>query len=107
MAALSMVGNAEEQSAQVNPAVIGISAVSPNPVAAYASFSVNAVVSGQADIAVYDVAGRRAANIQTGELTAGPNAFSWRIPDTMGSGIYFVRASMNGQTVSSRMTVVR
>lgn len=107
LAALAMVGNAEEQSAQVNPAVIGISAVSPNPVATYASFSVNAVVSGQADIAVYDVAGRRAANIQTGELTAGPNAFSWQIPDTMGSGIYFVRASMNGQTVSSRMTVVR
>ncbi len=107
LAALAMVGNAEEQSAQVNPAVIGISAVSPNPVATYASFSVNAAVSGQADIAVYDVAGRRAANIQTGELSAGPNAFSWQIPDTMGSGIYFVRASMNGQTVSSRMTVVR
>ncbi len=44
---------------------------------------------------------------QTGELTAGANAVSWSIPERMGSGIYFVRASMNGQTVSSRMTVVR
>lgn len=105
--ALTLVGTEEESSGQVNPAVIGISSISPNPVTAYASFSVNAVVSGSADIAVYDVAGRRAANVFTDELTAGPNAFNWQIPDRMGSGVYFVRATMNGQTVSQRMTVVR
>lgn len=106
LAALS-VGTAEEESAAVSPSGIGISAVSPNPVITHASFSINAVASGTADIAVYDVAGRRAANIASAELTAGPNAFSWQIPDRMGSGIYFVRATMNGRTVSSRMTVVR
>lgn len=107
VAALSMVGTEEEGSAAVNPAVIGISAISPNPVAAYASFNINAVAAGNVDIAVFDVSGRRTANIDTAELTAGPNAYSWQIPAEMGNGVYFVRATMNGQTVSSRMTVVR
>ncbi len=104
--ALSMVGTEEEGSAAVNPSVIGISSISPNPVSVYASFSINAAAAGNADIAVFDVSGRRTANIGT-ELSAGPNAFNWQIPGSMGSGIYFVRATMNGQTVSSRMTVVR
>ncbi len=107
MAALSLVGTADDASAQVNPAVIGISSISPNPVTSHAAFTINTVAAGQVDIAVFDVTGRRTANIQTGELTAGANAVSWSIPERMGSGIYFVRASMNGQTVSSRMTVVR
>jgi len=107
MGALSMVGTEEETYGAVQPSAIGISSISPNPVTAYAAFTINAVASGTADIAVFDVSGRRTANIDTAELTPGANAYNWQIPAEMGSGVYFVRATMNGQTVSSRMTVVR
>ena len=107
LAAISMVGTEEQTWEAVGPAVIGISSVSPNPVSTFASFSINTLSAGPADIAVFDVSGRRTANISTQELTAGVNAFSWQIPGQMGNGIYFVRATVNGQTVSSRMTVLR
>ncbi len=107
LAAISMVGTEEQTWEAVGPAVIGISSVSPNPVSTFASFSINTLSAGPADIAVFDVSGRRTANISTQELTAGVNAFSWQVPGQMGNGIYFVRATVNGQTVSSRMTVLR
>ncbi|PIE51543.1 hypothetical protein CSA37_11075 [Candidatus Fermentibacteria bacterium] len=106
-AALGMSSAEEETEAAVEPSFVGISAISPNPVVSHAVFTVNAVSAGFADIGVYDVTGRRAANISSDELSAGANAFSWQIPSSMGSGIYFVRATMNGRTVSSRMTVLR
>ena len=106
LAALELTGTAENHGAVV-PAAMGISAISPNPVSNYASFSVYTAVAGTADISVYDVSGRRVANIDSSEIEAGANAFNWQIPAEMGSGVYFVRVSIDGGTVSSRMTVVR
>jgi serine protease AprX len=105
-AALSMTGTEEAQGAVIPPAM-GISAISPNPVSTYASFSVYAGVSGTADISVYDVSGRRVANIDSSDIQSGSNAYNWQIPAQMGSGVYFVHATINGNTVSSRMTVVK
>ncbi|OPX31644.1 MAG: hypothetical protein B1H09_02420 [Gemmatimonadaceae bacterium 4484_173] len=105
-AALSMTGTEEAQGAVLPPAM-GISAISPNPVNTYASFSVYSAVSGTADISVYDVSGRRVANIDSSDIQSGSNAYNWQIPAQMGSGVYFVHATINGNTVSSRMTVVR
>ena len=106
VAALSMTSTEDSQEAVV-PAAMGISAISPNPVNNYASFSVYTAVAGTADISVYDVSGRRVANIDSSEIEAGANSYNWQIPAEMGSGVYFVRASIDGGTVSSRMTVVR
>ncbi len=106
LAALELTGTAESHGAVV-PSAMGISAISPNPVNNYASFSVYTAVAGTADISVYDVSGRRVANIDSSEIESGANAYNWQIPAEMGSGVYFVRATINGGTVSSRMTVVR
>ena len=106
VAALSMTSTEDSQEAVV-PAAMGISAISPNPVNNYASFSVYTAVTGMADISVYDVSGRRVANIDSSEIESGANAYNWQIPGEMGSGVYFVRAFIDGGTVSSRMTVVR
>ncbi len=100
------VGTEQAQGAVV-PASMGISAISPNPVSNFASFSVYSAVSGTADISVFDVSGRRVANIDNSDIESGANAYNWQIPSEMGSGVYFVRATINGSTVSSRMTVVR
>ncbi len=85
---------------------IVISSISPNPVSFCASFCINSVSTGNADIAIYDVVGRRTADIGT-KLNAGPNTFNWQIPRSMGNGIYFLRVAMNGQIIYSRMTIAR
>jgi len=100
------VGTEQAQGAVV-PLALNISAISPNPVGNFAAFSVYTDVTAVADISVFDVSGRRIANIETAEITSGANAYNWQIPGEMGSGIYFVRATINGTTASSRMTVLR
>ncbi len=105
-AALSVTGTEEVQEAAV-PQAMGISTISPNPVSTYASFNVYTAVSGAADISVFDVSGRRVANIDNRDIQSGASAYNWQIPTQMGSGVYFVRATINGNTVSSRMTVVK
>jgi serine protease AprX len=105
-AALSVTGTEEAQGAVISPAM-GISAISPSPASTYVSFSVYAAVSGTADVSVYDVSGRRVANIDNSDIQSGSNAYNWQIPAQMGNGVYFVHATINGNTVSSRMTVVK
>jgi serine protease AprX len=105
-AALSVTSTEEAQSAAV-PVGTGISAISPNPVSSFAAFSVYTAVSGTSDISVYDVSGRRVANIDSSDIQSGASAYNWHIPEEMGNGVYFVRATIDGSTVSSRMTVVR
>ncbi|MCD4707015.1 MAG: S8 family peptidase [Candidatus Sabulitectum sp.] len=106
LAALAMTSTEESQGAVV-PAAMGISTISPNPVSGFASFSVYTAASGTADISVFDVTGRRVSNIDNSEIESGANAYNWQIPAEMGNGVYFVRATVNGSTVSTRMTVVR
>ena len=106
LAAASMTSTEESQSAVI-PTSVSLSAISPNPVTSFAAFSVYTDVTAVADISVFDVSGRRIANIETAEITSGANAYNWQIPAEMGSGIYFVRATINGTTASSRMTVLR
>ena len=106
LAAASMTSTEESQGAVLPPAV-SLSAISPNPVSNFAAFSIYTDVTTVADISVFDVSGRRIANIETAEITSGVNAYNWQIPAEMGSGIYFVRATINGTTASSRMTVLR
>lgn len=89
------------------PAGLIISSVSPNPVRDLASFEVYTASPGMADIAVFDLSGRRVANIGTQEMVEGSRSYSWMVPADISSGIYFVRASVNGSTVTSRMAVIR
>ena len=106
LAAASMTSTEESQGAVLPPSV-SLSAISPNPVSNFAAFSIYTDVTAVADISVFDVSGRRIANIETSEITSGANAYNWQIPAEMGSGVYFVRATINGTTASSRMTVLK
>ena len=56
---------------------------------------------------MFDLSGRRVATISGQELAAGSQSYTWMVPETIGNGIYFVKASVNGSTVTSRMAVVR
>jgi serine protease AprX len=92
---------------QTGPAELLISSVNPNPVSGLASFEIYTASPGVADVAVFDVAGRRVATIGSQELSEGAHAYTWMVPDAIGNGIYFVRATVEGTTVTSRMAVVR
>jgi hypothetical protein len=55
---------------------------------------------------VFDVRGRRVAQLVTDEQPAGRNEIAFQA-DRLPSGIYFVRLLVDGQSLSRRMTVVR
>jgi hypothetical protein len=57
--------------------------------------------AGNASIEVFDVAGRRAAELAQPSLAAGPHEVSWSASD-LGPGVYAVRL-----TVGQRQEVVR
>lgn len=84
-----------------------LSEISPNPVSGFASFELYTGAPGMADIAIFDVSGRRVANIDSGEIASGTHAYSWMIPSGITNGIYFVRAEVAGTATMTRMTVVR
>jgi len=100
------VGTAGGQGS-AGPAGILISQVNPNPVSGLASFEVYNASPGKVDIAVFDVSGRRVVTIDSQELGSGAHSYSWIVPGTIGNGVYFVRASCEGSTVTARMAVVR
>jgi len=61
------------------------------------------------DLAVYDIAGRRVADLHHGQLAAGPQRFVWNGSDHSGraaaSGVYLVRIS-DGATVNWQKVVL-
>jgi M6 family metalloprotease-like protein len=60
---------------------------------------------------VYDVAGRLVRTLVDGSLPAGPNTVSWNGTDASGrhlsSGVYFARLSTGGESVLSKMTLLK
>ncbi len=89
------------------PADLILSPVSPNPVNGFATFEIYTSGAGTSDISVFDITGRRVASISSSEVSSGTHAYNWMVPSEIGNGIYFVRASVDGRTVSSRMTIIR
>jgi subtilisin family serine protease len=86
---------------------LSLSAVSPNPACQVATFEVYTATGGCCDISVYDLAGRRVAGIDSGEITSGIHAYCWPVPAGMGNGIYFVRCMVEDASATVRMTVLR
>ena len=66
---------------------------------------------GSADVALYDVKGRRLRRLVEGDLDAGYHAVTWDGRDESGhkvsSGIYFLRMETAGTARSLKVTVTR
>ncbi len=67
--------------------------------------------AGQAEVAVFDVRGRRVRTLLTGEVQAGVAETSWDGRDEAGapaaSGIYFCRLSALGSVATRKMALLR
>jgi len=67
--------------------------------------------SGEVDLAVIDLAGRRVATLVDGPLPAGQHRVTWNGRDDAGrrvsSGIYFSKVSFGGEVRSSKMIMLK
>jgi len=89
---------------------IALGAASPNPLRTTTHFALTVSSASDVDLAVFDLAGRRIATVYKGRMQAGTRDFSWnRTRDdgrTVGSGVYFYRATSVGHVVSRKLMVL-
>jgi hypothetical protein len=88
------------------PARLALSAARPNPSAGRATFAIALPASGDVDLAIDDLAGRRVATLWRGTLAAGEREFAWDGTQAK-SGVYFARLVVNGEVRSTRVVLRR
>jgi len=88
----------------------------PNPAPGRATFRFTLPAAGAAELAIYDVRGRRVRGFARQDLPAGPHALDWNGRDDRGasvaSGVYLARLVVRGEAgqaaaVLTRSVVVR
>ncbi|RKZ08274.1 hypothetical protein DRQ25_09470 [Candidatus Fermentibacteria bacterium] len=84
-----------------------IASAGPNPAFSSVLFDLYTGTSSNVEVSVYDVGGRIIDVIHSGELAGGNHSFTWGIPETMGCGIYFMRAETLNDTATMRFTVLK
>ncbi len=88
-----------------------LSPARPNPTRTGTEIAFSLSRPGVAELAVFDVAGRRVATLLNREMAAGPHAVSWDSKDASGNavaaGVYFYRLTAEGESAMDRMTVLR
>ena len=88
-----------------------LSSSRPNPFAQETRFSVSTDGPENADVAVYDVLGRRVSRVFHGRLPSGTTELAWngyRDDGTRAAaGVYFYRLEMRGRVVSRRLILLR
>jgi hypothetical protein len=82
----------------------------PNPTKGAVTLQLDLPEEASVDLAVYDLTGRKVAQIVAGSLPAGIHRPRWDTFDAqggpLGQGIYFARLVVNGQRVAQRSLVI-
>jgi hypothetical protein len=78
----------------------------PNPFNATTTISFTLSSHSEVDLAVYDVLGRRVAQLVDGQLIAGDHRVAWNA-DGVSSGLYFYRLSVEGRVDGGRMVLLK
>jgi endoglucanase len=83
----------------------------PNPFAQSTTIHMAMKTGGDAELAIYDLAGRKVAVLHRGVLPAGTHAFEWRGLDDSGHrlppGVYLSRARVDGVFEGARLVMWR
>ena len=94
-----------------SPVTVASLAASPNPFNPRTKIALTLPQTGDAVLAVYDLAGRRVAVLVEGALPAGPTSLDWDGRDGDGralpSGVYLVRLRQGETARGCRVTLVR
>ena len=80
--------------------------VYPNPSRGPVTIAVALPDAADAEIALYDMLGRRVATLHHGELQRGLNEVQWT-GDNLASGMYFLRLQTGGRTFTEKVVRVR
>lgn len=83
----------------------------PNPSRRSATLDFDLADRGRVSVEVFDVSGRKVAEVFSGSLEAGRNKLTWDGRDSLhrevSPGIYFYRLTTDERTTTGRMTIVR
>ena len=106
-----LLPSAPPTSVPPGPQALDLSAARPNPFGRETRFVLSVTTSGDAELGIFDLAGRRVATIHRGPLAAGDHAFAWNGTRDDGSraadGVYFYRVQGFGTTVTRRLVLLR
>lgn len=83
----------------------------PNPFNPVTVIAYSVPVRGEVELSVYDISGRRVATLVNGEKGAGRHEAVWNGTNDAGervaSGVYFSRLEARGETLSSKMVLLK
>lgn len=83
----------------------------PNPAASTTAITFEMPRAGVAELRVYDMTGRLVRTLVNGSIDAGSHEVTWNGRDDAGSavsaGVYLYKLTFDGQSLSSRVTVLR
>jgi hypothetical protein len=92
------------------PAVFGLDMLSENPFSGTGRFNVSVAHAAHVTVTVYDVAGRRVAQLVDDSMSAGQHVIPWDGNSAQGraaSGVYFVRMEAAGLHFTRRIVLIR
>jgi len=89
-----------------SPAEFRITSVYPNPFNGQTVISFNLYETGKVEMSIYNVEGRRIADLTQSNLQAGRHSIVWNA-DTNPAGIYFIRAATQEKTIISKIVLVK
>jgi len=78
----------------------------PNPVTSTAAINFSTSISGNISLDVFDISGRRRANVQSGNIEAGTHSLLWNT-EALSNGLYFVNLSSSEGTLTQSLVVLR
>ncbi len=97
--------------ASAPPPAVALSAAHPNPTRAGATLDLALPRAAAVRASVFDASGRRVRSIASGTLPPGRHALAWDGADDAGralpDGTYLYRIDADGQSRSSKITIVR
>ena len=79
----------------------------PNPIIVNTSIGFSLPGAGSVELAVYDLSGRMIETIHNGTLDSGNHSMLWTPGSEIASGIYFIRLTTEGGTLSRQAVLIR
>lgn len=99
--------HAEEPNVAAAPAALGLARFGPNPFVDATELHYALPRAGKLTVEVYDASGRRVEVLVDRDVPAGELALPWNVASSAAAGIYFVRASFGGRTVTEKLVLIR
>jgi len=92
--------------ATLMPTELALGPVYPNPFNAVVSVPFTLPQATRVAVALYDITGRQVALMANGNYAAGINSVKWS-SEGVGSGIYFVRLTAGGRTLTTKVVALK